>query len=175
MLFENTDLSYSGILLVISIALIAMIAVITLQAEATNKIKNILNNEAFNHFNIKYKKLLTPKGYTAGFRFRNLGTEVIESNTSSIKETIEIYLKNKDKYDGIPLDMSDSLEYSKEYNLHRSQANLGIDEIAFASIQANNNKLLNIMNLAIRELHDRHKIADYCKIYLNEDYQMCNL
>ena len=44
--------------------------------------------------NIKDKKLLT-KGYKAGFRL---------NSCNSIKETIQIYLKNTDEYDGIPLD-----------------------------------------------------------------------
>lgn len=175
MLFENTDLSITGVILVMSIALIAMISLITIQAEATVMISSILKNESFNIDNIKDKKLLTPKGYKAGFRLKSYGTEIIESDTSSIKETIKIYLKNTDEYDGIPLDMSDALEFNKEFNLLKSDADLGIDEIAFASVRNNDQKLLRMMNLAIRELHDRHKISDYCKIYLRDEFKMCSL
>ena len=42
MLFENTDLSITGVILVMSIALIAMISLITIQAEATVMISSIL-------------------------------------------------------------------------------------------------------------------------------------
>ena len=63
----------------------------------------------------------------------------------------------------------------KEFNLLRSDADLGIDEIAFASIRNKDQKLLGMMNLAIRELHDRHKISDYCKIYLKDEFKMCSL
>ena len=160
-------MTLQGIILIILIALIAIVTMVTIQAEATVKVEDLINSKNFNIYNISKKKLLIPKGYLTGMRYKKYGSEITVSKYSCLKKVCAEYLNNLDKYDGIPLDLADAELMQDEFNLERSSENIGIDEISFC-INKNKKELYNEINQIVKNLHYSSKIENTCKLYFKE-------
>ena len=174
-LSENSTLSIAGIVIVFFILIFAFFFVMLLQAVVTERVIDLKKDKAFTTDNLNNQLLLSPKGYAAGIFMQRYGAN-IEYHDKPIKEIIDIYLKNKNKYSGISLDIFDATSHaSKKNNMVTSKSDFGFTGQSWV-ISKQYPELLHEINTVLAPI--RFNLHPYyiCKKYLNiSQVYLCNL
>ena len=117
---------------------------------------------------LKGKKILTyNNSQTIELLKQNQAIPIIPENIEGIDGLAKIYTDNTDKYDGYIQSETLADTYLDNYpTLKKSKYKLGYDEISFV-VSKDNQDLLNIINNALIELHDKGFVEKKCSLYLN--------
>lgn len=172
-LFENTTLSFSGMIVMFLIMIVAFFFSAYIQAITTDRVIHLQNTSSINRENIHLVTLLSPKGYSVGKNLERLGAK-IEYVDKNVEDTIEYYKQNKDKYGGVALDYMDAKSREEpNIDLKVNKGDFGFKEIAFI-ITKNKPRLRQDINQEIVTLQDNLQTEKICRSYLDgEDAFLC--
>ena len=168
---ENSSLSIPSIIIVSLVMITSFFVVTYIQGIVLKHIIDIQNSDIVNRENIKDKVLLSPSGYAVSKTFNHIGAR-IKYIDDSIDNIVNVYLKNKDTYNGIALDYMDAIgRQSSTFKI--SKDHFGFLEVAFV-ISKSKHKLKHLINVEILKMQESLMVEHVCKAYLDkEDTQLC--
>ena len=167
---ENSTLKFPGLLVVFTLLILSFYSSIYLQAQTTDRIRQIREYASINRTSIQGRKILCPEGYAAGKVLESLGAKVEYVKDMKMIDIIDKYIKNKEEYAGIAMLLMDAIYLEDPtIDLKVSSADFGFDVNSFV---ANKNKdyVLKDVNSEIFKLHSSNEIEQVCKGYLDTEY-----
>jgi hypothetical protein len=111
-LTERSSLKISGVIATIIIMILAMTILMYLQAKITHVLLTESSN-VINEDNIKYSNLLGLEGSVILGILGDYGGTTTPLKNATIKDAVDEYLKNPDKYDGVGLAFTDGYEFTR--------------------------------------------------------------
>ena len=171
-LIDSFQISIINIIVITIILLSSLTLIMKLQADI---IKSSIYKPPIkiNRKNISQKNLIGFKGDANVNYFRKLNPKSIKefeyknSITNPVDNLIEIYLKNRDKYDGIIISELKSLFYLKKYNLLFSDK--FVNKPSSYIISKKHPELLNDINIVILQLKKTRNLYKICLSSFNDD------
>lgn len=176
-LAENSTLGIWGIVITVVMILFSFFALMILQSETTTKVIDLKNQDLLSRVSIPSRHFLAIKGSAIGKNIERFGAKITYKDYKTLKEIVDFYKKNKNKYDGVVmsyLNATDFAYFDPELNI--SNLNIGYIEQGFV-LNKTNTKLLSNIDDIILEMQNRLEIETICKGYFHkaEDAFLCIL
>jgi len=173
-LFNDDSFGIINKLLIILISIVSLIILIFLQAETIIKFQKLSDFKPFSINNMQFKHFLSPDGYAVGKNFIRFGSKITYIKNKSMKELVELYKKQTDKYDGIALDLYDSRVFTKSHDLSVTEEQLGFSHLAFITNKEKKTFLFNI-NKELVKLNKNFITKNLCSKHFisKKDIPLC--
>lgn len=166
LLSERSSLKLSGIIITVLLMGISFTVLMYFQAEIT-KILLTTDTNTINHYNVEKLNLIGHSNNSDTIKLKQYGANVTEIENVSSKQLLDIYLKNKDKYDGFILSYHEAYKYKKEYNILEYSADFGNEPCSFI-INKNQSELYHDVNREIANMIEELRINKICKSYFGD-------
>lgn len=166
-LTENTNLSIISVITVIIIMIVAFTIILIVQAKLTTLSLSLEEKENINLSNLNKFNFIGFEGNSETQKLDKLGANVKYLKNMSLKEGIDYYIKNKNKYSG-GLITSHTNGYSfvkNNSNLKIKYEGLGIEPCSWI-LNKNQIKLLEDINQQIIKLIDNGEMKKICTKYI---------
>ena len=176
-LAENSTLGIWGIIITVVMILFSFFALMILQSETTTKVIDLKNQDLLSRTSIPTRHFLAIKGSAIGQNIERFGAKITYKDFKTLKEVVEFYKKNKNKYDGVVMSYLNATGFAYfDPELNISNVNIGYIEQGFI-INKTKTQLLTDIDDIILEMQNRLEIETICKGYFHkaEDAFLCIL
>ena len=176
-LSENSTPNIRGILIAVSIMILAFLFVIFIQARLTSSMLEERINRNLNKYAITRGTILGHEGYALAKRFEELGAKVKYIKDADNGQLIDMYLKNRDKYIGVAISYCDGYPYLQVYP--ELSTSLHDNHVSGFPINQKRTNFLNDINIGIMRMTSDQSLRALCKTYFgkieNEVSPTCTL
>ena len=176
-LSENSTPNLKGVLIAVSIMILAFLLVIFIQATLTTSMVEERITTNLNPYSITRGTILGHEGYAEATQFEELGGKVEYIKDATNDQLMEMYFKNSDKYLGVALSYCDGYPYLQLY----PQLSTSLHDNNLSAFPVNELKVafLNDLNMSITHMQSNKKLATLCEQYFGkiktEDTPTCTL
>ena len=169
---EAETFNYKSIIIISIVIMVSSFTFQFLQGFINYIITKLINQDNITKENIQYKKLLCPEGYNSGRIINETYGCSVTFVKKTMDETIQEYIKNTDKYDGVPINYFTSKHYEYKYKL-----NLTTDYFTLALqsfiVNFKNTDLFSKINKIILKLNEKKESYKICGYYFKNDADNC--
>ena len=176
LLFNKKNKDFKTMLLILFISVFSLMFIIFLRADTTVNLDGIEKNKEFTIYNMKNKHFLARENYGVAKNIERYGSKITYVKNVTMKQLIDKYKKNLNKYDGITLDIYDARILGEQYNLTVTESSLGYSDLGYIINKKYPNLLIDI-NSEIDTLRQSFFIKKMCAAYFisNKDVHLCIL
>lgn len=165
-LAERSSLKFHGILISVSVFIVGFIFLTYIQSKMTAILLHRAGN-IYNKNNISSKTFLGIKDDHVVEKIKKYGSKIEYLENMSNKQMVDIYISNKDKYDGC------IMSYIDAYPIIKKNKNLVADidfgnELNGFIINKQKRELLIDVNTQILKLRENLELTNICKKYFSD-------
>lgn len=169
---EAETYNFKAIIIITSIVMISSFTFQFLQGFMNHIIEKLINQDDITKENLQYKKLLCPDGYNPGVIIKDTYGCDVTFIKKTMDETVEEYLKNTDKYDGVPINYFTAKHYEYKYKLNVTTDNFTLVLQSFV-VNKKDTDLFDKINSIILELNESKDSYKICGYYFKNDADNC--